>query len=145
TGAGAPNAVLATTANHIITTADTLNWVTLTFYPTPPVVPVGKMAIVINQISASHNMALGFDANINTLHTAFYKTSGAWAALDTSGFPGAFVLRPNLNLTTSISENEYGQNIMVYPNPANGKVYIHNGNTTTPDYTINVYNSIGEI
>jgi hypothetical protein len=94
---GLPNFALGTTANHIITTADTSNFVNLSFSP-GIAVGTGSFAIVLNQVSTTHNIALGFDNNIYTPNTTFYKAgAGAWALLDTGSFyKGAFVLRPNL-------------------------------------------------
>jgi len=119
--------------------------VTLPFSPGVNV-GVGKFAIVLNQISAVNNIALGFDNNIWTANTSFYKIgTGAWTASEAGGFPGSFVLRPNLNSTVSVAENEYSRNIMIYPNPANSKVYIHNSNTSTSNYTISVLNNLGAV
>jgi hypothetical protein len=136
------NTILGSTAVHTVTAGDTVNFVTLAFVPAVNV-SIGKFAIALNQLD-TNNVALALDNFIFTPATSYFKVgAGAWTTIEAGGFPGSFLLRPNLNLTTATVENQVSENILVYPNPANGKVYIHNGNAAA-DYTINILNSIGQ-
>ena len=57
----------------------------------------------------------------------------------------SYVLRPNIAIPVGVSEINLNSNMSIYPNPSNGRVYIHNGNANAADFTINVFNSIGEV
>jgi hypothetical protein len=146
TGAGVPNVVLGTTGNHIISPADTNQFVTLAFVPGIPVAAGGRFAIAFKQFSAANNAALGYDNSIYTPAQTFYKAgASAWASLDATTFHIAFVLRPNLNLSTGIAESDFSKNLMIYPNPSNGKIYINSSDNSASGYVITIFNSIGEV
>jgi hypothetical protein len=144
---GVPTTVAGTTPNYTITTADTNNWVTVNF-TAPIAVGVGKFAIALTQLSTVDNIALAYTDNVYTPATGFYRTpagSGAWTSLDGSTFHIAYILRPNIAIPVGIDENSFSSNIYLYPNPANGKVYIHNGNQAHSDYTLSVFNNLGAL
>src|SRR6185369_4282929 len=111
-------------------------------------VGVGKFAIGLKQFSTVNNIALGYDNSIYTVAATYYQSpagTGTWTSLDPTTFHLAFVLRPNLNSTVGVPENDISRNIDVFPNPSNGKVYIHNGNANLSGFTVTVLNNLGEV
>jgi hypothetical protein len=143
---GVPLTLLGQTPNYTVTTNDTANWVTLNF-PAPIAVGVGKFAIVLTQLSTTSNIALAYTNNVYTPGVGFFRSpagSGAWVSIDGTTFHIAFVLRPNLAMPVGLNESSFSSNISIYPNPSNGKVYIHSGSENLSNATVSVLNSIGQ-
>jgi hypothetical protein len=144
---GVPLTLLGATPNYTITSADTNNWVTLNF-TSPIAVGLGKFAIVLTQLSTTVNVALAYTSNVYTPGTGFFRSpagSGAWTSIDGTAFHISFVLRPNIAMPVGINDITLNGSISVFPNPTNGKIYIHNGSENISGALVTVLNSVGQV
>ena len=57
---------------------------------------------------------------------------------------GTWTIRPNLDIDDAVPQNELAKGISVYPNPTNGKLFIHNSGQKE-NMTITVLNSVGQV
>ncbi len=141
--AGLPGSVVATSGPYTLGSADTSTQflVSLTLpLTTPFAVGAGaQFFVAITQLD-TNNMGLGHTANITTTGTVFYTADGGgtWPA-----FGGAFVIRPNMDLSNGVIEANVSKGISIYPNPSSGMIYIRN-NGQKDNMTVTVFNSLGQ-
>jgi hypothetical protein len=147
---GVPDQLLGSSPTFTTTGADT-GGVFMTFELDPPVyMNAGQFAASIDQLTTD---PIGFWMNddIHTPGTTFFGTTGSWGLLDTVGisggsafFPQTFAIRPNLQLNTAVKGLTLSSNIDIFPNPSNGKVFIHNSGQKE-NMTVTVFNNVGQI
>jgi len=144
---GAPNAIIASSADYTYTVDDTSSSFLLELtlpLNTPVAVPAGPVFVAITQLDLN-NMGVGFTNNIFTPGTAFIQVdSDPFDVAENFGLSGTWCIRPNLDLDDAVSQNELSKGISIYPNPSNGKIYIHN-NGQKDNMTITVLNNVGQV
>lgn len=145
---GLPDVNLGTSAPYTFTADDNTNGVFLTLpLPTPVAVAAGQQFYVGADQLGQSNLTLGFNSNVFTDNTVFFQVAGGgWLEINvgTGGaFIGSFLVRANLDLYDAVEESDFANEISVFPNPSNGKLYIHN-NGQKENMTVAVFNNLGQ-
>ncbi|MCX6274349.1 MAG: choice-of-anchor J domain-containing protein [Bacteroidetes bacterium] len=145
---GLPDVNLGTSAPYTFTADDNTNGVFLTLpLPTPVAVAAGQQFYVGADQLGQSNLTLGFNSNVFTDNTVFFQVAGGgWLEINvgTGGaFIGSFLVRANLDLDNQVSETAFAKEISVFPNPSNGKLYIHNDGQKE-NMTVTVFNNLGQ-
>jgi hypothetical protein len=143
---GMPDVNLSTSSPYTFTADDETNGVFLTLPLSNPVaVSGGNQFFVCADQLGQNNLTLGYNLNINTPATTYFQVAGGgWNELAAGGFPGTLLVRANLDLDDKVMESEFAKGISMFPNPTNGKLYIHN-NGQKADMTVTVYNNVGQL
>lgn len=144
---GLPNAILASSADYTYTVDDTdpdfLLELTLPL-TTPLAVPQGPIFVALTQLD-QNDIGVGITGAITTPATAFVQVdTDPFAAVEDFGLSGSWAIRPNITLDDQVSQNKIEGGINVFPNPSNGKLYIHNSGKKD-DMTVTVFNNVGQI
>jgi hypothetical protein len=144
--AGLPDVNLSTSSPYTFTNDDETNGVFLTLPLSNPIaVSAGQQFYVGADQLGQNNLTLGFNLNVYTAGTSFFQVAGGgWNTIDLAGFLGTFLCRANLDLDDRISESEFAKGISLFPNPTNGKLYIHN-NGQKENMTVSVFNNVGQL
>ena len=144
---GAPNAVIASSADYAFGSDDTSSQflLELTLPLTTPVsVGAGPVFVAITQLDLN-NMGVGFTSSIFTPGTAFIQVdTDPFDVAENFGLTGTWAIRPNLDIDDQVSQNEFSKGISVYPNPSNGKLYIRNSGQKD-NMTVTVINNVGQV
>ena len=144
---GAPNSIIASSADYTYGPNDTSSQFLLELtlpLMTPLAVPTGPVFVAITQLDVN-NMGVGFTSNIFTPGTAFIQVdSDPFDVAENLGLTGAWAIRPNLDINDAVAQNEFSKGISVYPNPTNGKLFIHNSGQKE-NMTVTVLNNVGQV
>jgi hypothetical protein len=144
--AGQPNTVLASTAKHVFTAADT-NGVTLTLpligghYFIAP----GTYFVGVNEFNSNVTLATTtFNFRPNVGWVTF--TAQPWSPVETFSFFRTFALRMNLEGTffNGIKESTGSSVFSVYPNPASSHINIELSSKATDKINVKLVNALGE-
>jgi hypothetical protein len=142
---GVPDQVLGTTGVMAVNPSDTGGaFLNLPFLAPVSVTP-GEYFIVMNQLD-TNNITLGASNLIVTPGSTLYSVAaGTWTDV-VSDVNVAWILRPNNPSSTLVGIDNVENNsaFMVYPNPANGIIYINSQNAEK-DALVTVTNSLGQI
>ncbi len=143
--AGQPNAILAGTAKHIFTAADT-NGVTLTLpligghYFIAP----GTYFVGVNEFGSNVSLAT---TTYNFRPNAGWVTfvGQPWAPTETFNFKRTFALRMNVEGTfyNSVNEVERQVSLSLYPNPAQSAVIVELPVKTSDKVNVKLVNALG--
>ncbi len=115
TNAGVPNALIGGSAEYYITAADTAAagvTLTLPVFATggaPLILTAGDYYVGIEEYTATNNMALGQSLGWETPNAVYGNINGgAFATIESFGFPGSFIVRPNFALIPGGCANTAG-------------------------------------
>ncbi len=149
---GAPNAIIASSPVYAYSVDDTSSqfYFILTLPLTTPVaVGPGQIFVSLTQVDPSgtmgeNNMGLGFTDNVFTGASAFIQVdTDPFDSNENFGLIGVFAIRPNFDLNDRVISSDFTNGISIYPNPSNGKLYIHNSGQKD-NLTVTVFNSLGQ-
>ena len=142
---GLPGSIIGTSGSYTVTAQDTGGaFVTLGFQ-SPINVMAGDYFLGLAQLDTT-NMTLGSSNEIYTPNTAFFKTTGAWATVESATFQITFMLRVNNPSSTLVGINpiEAAKNLIVYPNPSRGLINISNNGAIDKNVTVTILNNLGQ-
>ena len=142
--AGIPTTMIGESGEYILTTADTVAaGVLLTLAVdnmagNPLDLTAGTYFVGVEEYETVDNMALGQSLEINTPNTCFGSIAGgAFAPIESFGFPGPFIVRPNFACAaTSATVTETA--CLTYLWPLDGNTY-----TATGQYMTTIANAAG--
>jgi hypothetical protein len=149
---GAPNSIIASSADYAYTANDTSSQFLLELtlpLLTPLAVPAGPVFVSVAQLDASqagvNNMGVGFTTNIFTPGTSFIQVdANPFDVVENFSLSGTWAIRPNLDIDDAVPQNELSKGISVYPNPTNGKLFVHNSGQKER-MTVTVLNNVGQV
>lgn len=119
-------------------------------YPVEPPIYLTATTFHIGlQQNTNQFINIGVDKNTNTQSMISYNVSGTWLH---SPYPGSLMMRPVFGSTAdlAVSDNDIQSAIqtidpVIYPNPANDKLFIATGKQITDPITYSIYDLTGRI
>lgn len=94
------------------------------YLETPQYLPAGKTFFVGTEQNTTQLIAIGLDRNINSNDKIYYNSTGSW---NHPPEPGSLMIHPvfgSMAEVAGIEEHKADNSMLIYPNPANDKLYI---------------------